>query len=376
MDVEITVVAGARPNFMKVAPILSALKRRRESGCPINHRLVHTGQHSSTMMSDTFFEQLGIPSPDVNLNVSGGSHARQTAEIMMAFEADLEKNPTDLVIVVGDINSTMAATIVAKKLCIPVAHVEGGLRSGDMTMPEEINRKVTDSIADFFFTTSKNASENLIREGIGEERVFFVGNTMIDSLLINLDKLERPRLWNDLNLKERGYLLLTLHRPANVDSPALLNRILEVVSRSAGSFPVIFPVHPRTQKSMEEMSTTGTNIFRVDPMGYLEFIYLLKNSKGVITDSGGITEEATVLDIPCVTARTTTERPETVEVGTNVLLGSKIDSLPGYISEMIAGTWRKASIPELWDGNAADRIADAIVGLWESGRIGRGNSSA
>lgn len=370
MKLKVTVVAGARPNFMKVGPILSVLKQRSENGFPIEHRLVHTGQHSSTLMSDTFFEQLGLPSPDVNLNVSGGSHARQTAEIMIAFEAYMEANPSDLVVVVGDINSTMAASIVAKKMGFPVAHVEGGLRSGDMTMPEEINRKVTDAIADFFFTTSRSASENLIREGVAEDRVFFVGNTMIDSLLLNLDNLVRPKLWNQLGLTERGYLLLTLHRPANVDSPDSLVRILEAIARSTKSFPVIFPVHPRTKSTLARMESISDNIFHVEPLGYLEFIYLLKHSKGVVTDSGGITEEATVLDIPCVTARTTTERPETVEIGTNVLLGADIDSLPSYINEMISGTWRHASIPEFWDGKAADRIVDAIDGLWQSGRIG------
>jgi len=370
MSLKVTIVAGARPNFMKVGPIISAFRKLKDKGLEIECRLVHTGQHSGSQMSDTFFEQLGIPEPDVNLGVSGGSHAKQTAEIMVAFEADLEQNPTNLVIVVGDINSTMATAIVAKKLGVPVAHVEGGLRSGDMSMPEEINRKVTDSIADFFFTTSRTAGENLLREGIEAGRIFFVGNTMIDSLLENLNRLEKPPVWDELDLHDGGYLLLTLHRPANVDSLETLSAILRMIGSAGPSKRVIFPVHPRTRKTLEHIPALEPNIIPIEPMGYLEFIYLLKHSRGIITDSGGITEEATVLGVPCLTARTTTERPETVEVGTNALLGDDLDSIPVHVERMVSGNWRNGAIPELWDGKAAERIVAEIVGLWEARKIG------
>lgn len=376
MSLKVTIVAGARPNFMKVGPIISAFRKLKNEGSHIDCRLVHTGQHSGSQMSDTFFEQLGIPEPDVNLGVSGGSHAKQTAEIMGAFEADLEQNPTDLVIVVGDINSTMATAIVAKKLGVPVAHVEGGLRSGDMSMPEEINRKVTDSIADFFFTTSRTAGENLLREGIEAGRIFFVGNTMIDSLLENLNRLEKPPVWDELDLHAGGYLLLTLHRPANVDSFETLSAILRMIGSAGPSKRVIFPVHPRTRKTLEHIPALEPNIIPIEPMGYLEFIYLLKHSRGIITDSGGITEEATVLGVPCLTARTTTERPETVEVGTNVLLGDDLESIPDHVERMVSGNWRNGAIPELWDGKAAERIVGEIVGLWEARKIGAGQKDA
>lgn len=370
MSLKVTIVAGARPNFMKVGPIISAFRKLKNEGSHIDCRLVHTGQHSGSQMSDTFFEQLGIPEPDVNLGVSGGSHAKQTAEIMVAFEADLEQNPTDLVIVVGDINSTMATAIVAKKLGVPVAHVEGGLRSGDMSMPEEINRKVTDSIADFFFTTSRTAGENLLREGIEAGRIFFVGNTMIDSLLENLNRLEKPPVWDELDLHDGGYLLLTLHRPANVDSFETLSAILRMIGSAGPSKRVIFPVHPRTRKTLEHIPVLEPNIITIEPMGYLEFIYLLKHARGIITDSGGITEEATVLGVPCLTARTTTERPETVEVGTNALLGDDLESIPDHVERMVSGNWRRGAIPELWDGKAAKRIVGEILQLWEARRIG------
>ncbi|MBX3265175.1 MAG: UDP-N-acetylglucosamine 2-epimerase (non-hydrolyzing) [Acidobacteria bacterium] len=376
MSLKVTIVAGARPNFMKVGPIISAFRKLKNEGSHIDCRLVHTGQHSGSQMSDTFFEQLGIPEPDVNLGVSGGSHAKQTAEIMVAFEADLEQNPTDLVIVVGDINSTMATAIVAKKLGVPVAHVEGGLRSGDMSMPEEINRKVTDSIADFFFTTSRTAGENLLSEGIDAGWIFFVGNTMIDSLLENLNRLEKPPVWDELDLRSGGYLLLTLHRPANVDSVETLSAMLRMIGHAASSKRVIFPVHPRTRKTLEHIPALEPNIIPIEPMGYLEFIYLLKHARGIITDSGGITEEATVLGVPCLTARTTTERPETVEVGTNTLLGDDLESIPDHVERMVSGNWRKGAIPELWDGKAAERIVEEIVGLWEARKIGAGQKDA
>lgn len=370
MSLKITIVAGARPNFMKVGPILTAIRKAKDKGLEIEYRLVHTGQHSGSQMSDTFFVQLGIPEPDVNLGVSGGSHAKQTAQIMIAFEADLEQNPTDMVVVVGDINSTMATAIVAKKLGVPVAHVEGGLRSGDMSMPEEVNRKVTDSIADLFFTTSRTAGENLLREGVEPERVFFVGNTMIDSLLENLNRLEKPAVWDELDLQAGGYLLLTLHRPANVDSSETLSAILRMIGGASSSKRVVFPVHPRTRKTLEHIPGLEPNIIPIEPMGYLEFIYLLKHARGIITDSGGITEEATVLGVPCLTARTTTERPETVEVGTNVLLGDDLNSIPDHVERMVSGRWREGAIPELWDGRAAERIVAEILGLWEARKIG------
>ena len=353
----IDIIAGARPNFMKIAPIIAAIEKRSNG---ISFRLIHTGQHYDKAMSGSFFEQLGIPEPNINLEVGSGTQAEQTAKIMERYEAVLLDKKSDLCLVVGDVTSTMACSITAKKLHVKVAHVEGGIRSGDMTMPEEINRIVTDSISDYFFTTSETANQNLRNSGVSDNRIFFVGNTMIDTLLKNLPRLEKPAIWNEINLQEKGYLVLTLHRPNNVDEHTHLISLISKIMECSHGKPVIFPVHPRTKKNLEKLEMTFSNLYMVSPMGYLEFIYLIKNSLVVVTDSGGITEETTVLGVPCMTLRSSTERPETVTMGTNELLGVNPEALKPAFDKLYAGNWKSGEIPELWDGNTAERIADII----------------
>lgn len=357
---KITIVAGARPNFMKIAPIIKAIKAAQESGRNITFRLVHTGQHYDRKMSSDFFDQLKIPLPDINLESGSGSQAEQTATIMIRFEKELIENTPTLVIVVGDVTSTMACTITAKKLLIPVAHVEAGIRSGDMSMPEEINRIVTDSICDYFFTTSESANATLIKCGISEDKIFLVGNTMIDTLFQNLDRIEKPKCWVELNLEEKEYFLVTLHRPSNVDNSEKLNSILTILEECAQNFQIVFPVHPRTRKIIDQNELYKKNICMIDPLGYLEFMYLIKKAKGIITDSGGITEEATVLHIPCLTMRNSTERPETVTIGTNELIGDDLDKLKTNITKIIDNSWKKGEIPLLWDGHTSERIVDSL----------------
>lgn len=359
----IVLVAGARPNFMKIAPIIEAIRSAKKSGTQLEYALVHTGQHYDAKMSHDFFVQLNIPEPDINLESGGGTQAEQTAAIMIRFEQYLMTNPTDLVLVVGDVTSTLACAIVAKKLNVKVAHVEGGIRSGDLTMPEEINRLVTDSISDYFFTTTVLANENLKREGKHEGQLFFVGNTMIDTLTKNMNRLKRPAFWDEVGLKEKEYIVLTLHRPSNVDSKEQLSSILEAIQQSATGKKIIFPVHPRTRKNMEQygVNVQSNQVALVDPQGYLEFNYLVKNSLGVITDSGGITEETTVMGVPCITLRTSTERPETCTVGTNELIGTEATAIPPHVRSMIAGEWKKGQIPELWDGKTAERIVSIMI---------------
>lgn len=365
----VTIVAGARPNFMKVSPIIKAITAARANGRNIDYRLVHTGQHFDQKMSGEFFTQLQIPEPDINLECGGGSQAEQTAAVMVAFERELESNRPDVVLVVGDVTSTMACTITAKKLCVPVVHVEAGIRSGDMTMPEEINRIVTDSICDHFFTTSEHANGLLRRTGVGEDHIHFVGNTMIDSLCQNLDLLRKPQIWDDAGLKEKGYFLLTLHRPANVDEPSKLVEFLNAILSGTGEKKVVFPIHPRTRKTLETLEFGHDRLIETDPMGYLEFIYLLKHASAVITDSGGITEEATVLDIPCMTLRDSTERPETVDIGTNELVGTDPNDLAPYLKKLAAGGWKTGSIPERWDGKASERIVDVLWSIYSSNQM-------
>lgn len=345
---------------MKIAPLIEAIKKAKSNGASIEYALVHTGQHYDAKMSHEFFVQLSIPEPDINLEAGGGTQAEQTAAIMVRFEKYLQENRADMVLVVGDVTSTLACSIVAKKLDIAVAHVEGGIRSGDMTMPEEINRLVTDSITDFFFTTSRTANENLSKEGKRPDQIYFVGNTMIDSLLKNMERFRKPSLWDEFSLKPSAYFILTLHRPSNVDNKKTLQDILKALEEHAGNLPVIFPIHPRTRKNMEKFGLVTDHIKLVDPMSYLEFNYLVKHAKGVITDSGGITEETTVLGIPCVTLRNSTERPETCTVGTNELIGSNPHSIAPVLKKIIAGQWKKGGIPELWDGHAADRIVEIL----------------
>jgi len=352
----IDIIAGARPNFMKIAPIIDALKSARTRGGRLAYRLIHTGQHYDRAMSADFFEQLGVPEPDVNLEVGSGTQAEQAGAIMVRYEKLLMEQRSDLCLVVGDVTSTMACAIVARKLGVPVAHVEGGIRSGDWSMPEEINRVVTDSITNWFFTTSETANANLRRSGVTEDRIFFVGNTMIDTLLKQMPRLRRPSFWDELGLQPGSYFVLTLHRPANVDGEQHLLRLLHAIADGTGGLPVVFPVHPRTMKNLPEVDVRIPGMNYVAPQGYLEFNYLVRHARAVITDSGGITEEATVLGVPCLTLRDNTERPETVTIGTNELIGTNPANLAPALARLMAGQWKKGAIPEKWDGKAAERI--------------------
>ena len=358
----ITIVAGARPNFMKIGPIIAAIKKHNQLGENlIRFRLVHTGQHYNANLSDSFFKDLNIPEPDVNLEVGSGSHAGQTAAIMVKFEQELLENPSDLVLVVGDVNSTMAATLVAKKMNIKVAHIEAGLRSFDMSMPEEINRLVTDVLADYFFTTTRDAGKNLKMLSASDDRIFFVGNTMIDSLQVNLPRLIAPKIFSKNAIKEKDYFLLTLHRPSNVDSIEKLEDMLRFLANLANGKVIIFPVHPRTQSKLENLQDLPKNIIFTEPLPYLEFAYLVKNAKAVITDSGGIQEETTYLKVPCLTLRENTERPETVTIGSNLLLGFYKDQIKEAFEKLFSGNWKKSEVPELWDGKASERIVEILA---------------
>ncbi|MBU1962844.1 MAG: UDP-N-acetylglucosamine 2-epimerase (non-hydrolyzing) [Gammaproteobacteria bacterium] len=359
----VDIIAGARPNFMKIAPIIRALEARKDAGGALRYRLVHTGQHYDARMSGDFFTQLGLPEPQVNLEVGSGTQAEQTAAIMVRYEQLLLEAPSALCLVVGDVTSTMACAIAAQKLCIPVAHVEGGIRSGDWTMPEEINRMVTDAITNWFFTTSEVANANLRRAGVGEERIFFVGNTMIDTLLTNLPRLQKPAFFDDLGLIPGGYFVVTLHRPANVDKGDDFARLLVAISKGTRGLPVVFPVHPRTAKTLRDLNEVPANFHLVDPQPYLEFNWLVKHAKAVITDSGGITEETTVMGVPCMTLRDSTERPETVTVGTNELLGTDPKALGPALDRLFAGQWKRGGIPEKWDGRTSVRIVAELERL-------------
>lgn len=361
----ITIVAGARPNFMKIAPIIDAITQKKQQGININYRLVHTGQHYDKNLSDTFFEELNIPFPDVNLEVKSGTQAEQTAAIMVGFEKELKDNPTNLVLVVGDVTSTMACTIVAKKEDVKVAHVEAGIRSGDMRMPEEINRIVTDSLTDYFFTTSTYANQNLKKLGFNDDQIFFVGNVMIDTLRKNEIRLKQPSLWSKLGLKEKNYLVMTLHRPSNVDEEQQLKGLITQIVTLGKDYPIIFPVHPRTKKLLQDLDLTFENLHYVEPLGYLEFNYLVKHAFAVLTDSGGITEETTVMNVPCITLRENTERPETCEIGTNVLVGNHPEKIENAFKELLSGNWKQGKIPELWDGDAAKRIVEHLIKIYQ-----------
>lgn len=360
---KLTIIAGARPNFMKIAPVIHAIQKAQSAGKDISYRLVHTGQHYDTNMSGTFFEELNIPMPDVNLGAGGGSQAEQTAAIMVAFEKELIANPSDLIVVVGDVTSTMACSIVAKKLNTRVAHIEAGIRSWDLTMPEEINRMVTDSITDYFFTTSEIANTNLRNAGISDDRIFFVGNVMIDTLLANIDRFRKPDFYDSLQLEEGKYLVLTMHRPANVDEASKLKRTMDEILNNTHGLPVIFPIHPRTAKIFRKLGIESPMLKIVDPLGYLEFNYLVRHCKAVVTDSGGITEETTVMHVPCMTLRDNTERPETCTIGTNELVGTNPDAIKPALDKLFSGEWKKGGIPELWDGNAAERIIETLVNM-------------
>lgn len=352
----IDIIAGARPNFMKIAPIIHALQARQEQGGQLRFRLVHTGQHYDKRMSEDFFTQLGIPEPDVNLEVGSGTQAEQTGTIMTRYEQLLLRMPSNLCLVVGDVTSTMACAITAQKLCIPVAHVEAGIRSGDWSMPEEINRMVTDSISNWFFTTSEEANKNLRNAGIADARICFVGNTMIDTLLANLPRLQKPALFDTLGLQAGNYVVTTLHRPANVDKGDSFAHLLAAIAESARGLPVVFPVHPRTAKTLSSLGEGPVNLHLVDPQPYLEFNYLVKNALAVITDSGGISEETTVMGVPCLTLRNSTERHETIFLGTNELIGTNPAAIKPAMDKLFAGEWKQGSVPPLWDGKTGRRI--------------------
>lgn len=359
----IDIIGGARPNFMKIGPIIRALEAGKSRQPSLEYRLIHTGQHYDARMSGDFFRQLGIPEPHVNLQVGSGTQAEQTAGIMIGYERLVKERRSDLCIVVGDVTSTMACSIVAQKEGIKVAHVEGGIRSGDMSMPEEINRIVTDSVSDYFFTTSEVANENLRRTGVDSARIFFVGNTMIDTLLANRPRFNPPEFWRELGLTPREYFVITLHRPANVDEVANLQAMLTAIAEACRGLRVIFPVHPRTAKSLAELPALPGNVTLVEPQPYLEFNYLVEHAKAVITDSGGVTEETTVLGVPCMTLRNSTERPETVTVGTNELIGTDVNRLKPALDTLFDGRWKKGGIPDKWDGHTGERIVAILEKL-------------
>jgi UDP-N-acetylglucosamine 2-epimerase (non-hydrolysing) len=350
-------VVGARPNFMKIAPIVEAMK----AAPGIESVLVHTGQHYDEGMSDVFFRDLGIPVPDIHLGVGSGSHAEQTARVMVEFEKVCLDRKPDLVVVVGDVNSTMACSIVCAKLPIRVAHVEAGLRSFDRAMPEEINRLVTDALADLLFTTSRDADENLKREGVDPKKIYFVGNVMIDTLMKHRARAESLDMMGRHNVQKGHFALVTLHRPSNVDDDATLRDILDALKQIAARMPVIFPIHPRTRKRVQEFGLNLDGIQAVEPLGYLEFLNLMSNAAVVLTDSGGLQEETTILRIPCLTLRHNTERPVTIDHGTNIMVGPDKTRILAAFHRIRSGEWKPGGPPELWDGKAAKRIVESIV---------------
>ncbi len=359
---KIVCIAGARPNFMKIAPIMEAFCAHPD----IEPLLVHTGQHYDEKMSDLFFRELGIPTPDINLEVGSGSHAVQTAEIMKAFEPVCLKHKPDYALVVGDVNSTIACGLVAVKLGIRLIHVEAGLRSGDRTMPEEINRLLTDSISDLLFCTERSGVENLRREGVPEDRVHLVGNVMIDTLLKNRDKAEKSGVLEEMRLTPGCYATMTLHRPSNVDNAEVFSCILEAVAVIQHDLPIVFPIHPRTRKNLDLLGLRDRvegmpNLRLVDPIGYLDFLKLNANASVILTDSGGLQEEATILRVPCITIRENTERPVTCEVGSNQLVGTRSEAILAAYERVKRGEYAHRGIPDLWDGRAANRIVDVLV---------------
>lgn len=369
-------IVGARPNFMKIAPIMEAMQKSKK----IEPFLVHTGQHYDQEMVDNFFNQLNIPQPDVNLEVGSASHAQQTAQIMRRFEPLLLKEKPQMVLVVGDVNSTIACALVAVKLGIKVAHVEAGLRSFDRNMPEEINRVLTDSISDFLFTTEKSGNENLLREGVAEEKIFFVGNVMIDTLLRHREKANQSPILADLGLlAENGqtlpYALLTLHRPSNVDDPVTLENLMTTLQEISGQIPILLPIHPRTRKKIADFGLQNLlhdldlnkpqvikGINCLPPQGYLEFLHLMSQSNFILTDSGGIQEESTVLGVPCITLRENTERPVTISEGTNTIVGSDRKKIVQAVQTIISGKAKMGRLPDKWDGKAAQRIVEILEG--------------
>lgn len=357
-------IVGARPNFMKIAPIVREMKRRETEFTPL---IVHTGQHYDAAMSDSFFADLGIPQPDFHLEVGSGSHAVQTARIMTAFEPVVVQEKPDWVLVVGDVNSTIACALVCAKLGVKVAHVEAGLRSRDRRMPEEINRILTDAISDLLLTTSTDADENLKTEGIAADKIKFVGNVMIDSLFHNLKLAECSKIREELNLSEKEYAVLTLHRPSNVDDETIFSGLLDALVTIGEKLPVIFPAHPRTKANIEKLGLTGkvsaSNIRLIEPLGYLDFMRLYSGARLVLTDSGGLQEETTALSIPCLTLRENTERPITISHGTNILVGTNPEKIQQTAFEVLSqeNLSPNKKIPPLWDGQAAQRICDVLI---------------
>ena len=361
---ELCLVAGTRPNFMKIAPLARALARRPGEW---RYSLVHTGQHFDREMNDVFFEDLEIPAPDVRLDFGGATHAEQTARVMTGFEKAVRARRPDMVVVVGDVNSTLACGIVAKKEHIALAHIEAGLRSGDMTMPEEVNRRVVDSISDVFYVTEKSGVENLRREGRPQAAIRFVGHVMIDNLMHQVEKLGRidADALSSSNIKKRlgDYAVLTLHRAGNVDDPAVLTRLAAAIGELAAELPIVFPVHPRTRNSLERFGLSlSQRVITTPPLGYLDFLNLWKDARVVLTDSGGIQEETTALGVPCLTLRENTERPITVEEGTNELVGTDPESIVGAARRVLGGGGKRGRRPELWDGRAAERIVAHLAG--------------
>ncbi len=360
--IKIVNVVGTRPNFIKIAPLIDEMKRQKE----IKQILVHTGQHYDKAMSGAFFDELEISKPDINLGVGSASDAAQTARIMLEFEKMLASENPNLAVVVGDVNSTFAAAITAKKCGVKVAHIEAGLRSFDTQMPEEINRILTDHVSDFLFTTEESANNNLKNEGIAKGKIFFVGNIMIDTLLKHKEKAEKSKILGRLAIKKGSYCVLTLHRPSNVDSSLALSHVLGIVGKIQKKTKVIFPVHPRTLKNMKKFNIDGKikklkNLILTEPMGYLDFLCLMSNSKFVITDSGGIQEETTILGVPCITLRDSTERPVTVEQGTNIIVSTDKKKIISACDSILNGAGIKAKVPKLWDGKSAQRIVDILM---------------
>lgn len=367
-SLKIIIVAGARPNFMKVAPLIRAIEEHnlkiRTGERVIKYRLVHTGQHYDIKMSEVFFRELNLPEPDINLEVGSDSHVVQTANIMIRFEEVCLKEKPDWVLVVGDVNSTMACTLVASKLGIKVGHVEAGLRSFDRTMPEEVNRLVTDVLADLLFTPSKDANENLLKEGISAEKIKRVGNIMIDTLIANLDKARKKRTHEKMGLNQKRYAYVTLHRPSNVDDESSLSAIIDNICRLSGEIPVIFPVHPRTKRQLQtynlwEKAINTPDLKLTEPLGYHDSIGLVDSSKFVLTDSGGLQEETTYLNIPCLTLRPNTERPVTITQGTNRL--TSIETLDRDIEYVMNGYRPLGGIPEFWDGRTGERVVELLT---------------
>lgn len=354
-------VVGARPNYMKVAPIVHELLQRN-----IPHFLVHTGQHYDKNMYEVFFEELRLPEPDIYLGIGSDSHAKQTARIMVAFEDICNQHHPDLVLVGGDVNSTLAVSLVAAKLGIPVAHVEAGLRSFDRTMPEEINRILTDHLSDFLFTTEESANDNLRREGISEKKVHFVGNCMVDTLLRHVKSAVDKSPWKEFGLEPSQYALLTLHRPSNVDNSDTLATLMKTIVGVSAKTPILFPVHPRTRERLSLLKLEPQNkMVLCEPMPYLTFLGLMAKAAYVLTDSGGIQEETTILNVPCLTLRWNTERPITIESGTNRLVGTDPQKIRDSVEQILAGKWSAGNKPPLWDGRAYERIVD-IIQNWSS----------